>query len=229
MASNKNLQLAVQITEIPANFCHNTCWKWSTGTELSCGKCHLVYFVVVLLSLRALFWNPESGSGLVGFQLISGRKWTNHTTVVEHVADPEPHSGFGVLREASASPSFPPPQLGPAQDSCHFRMSARWPCRCATWISLPDFLRVNFLRVNFLRGPLLLERTGSIISSQEFRFKSRASKIRFPEFGPIFGFRRYTIPCAEICPWQNGLFFSYWHTDREAGGEIDFPVRSLKP
>ena len=28
-------------------------------------------------------------------------------------------------------------------------------------------------------------------------------KIRFPEFGPKFGFRRCKIPCADICPRRN--------------------------
>ena len=52
----------------------------------------------------------------------------------------------------------------------------------------------EFLEGEFIRGPLLLERTESKNSTQEFGSKIRASKIRFAEFGPKFGFRRCKIP-----------------------------------
>ena len=54
----------------------------------------------------------------------------------------------------------------------------------------------EFLEGEFFRGPLLLEKKESKNSSQEFGSKIRASKIRFTEFGPEFGFRRRKIPCS---------------------------------
>ena len=63
-------------------------------------------------------------------------------------------------------------------------------------------LRGEFLEGEFFRGPLLLEKK-SKNSAQEFGSKIRASKIRSPEFGPKFGFRRCKIPCADFCPWEN--------------------------
>ena len=62
------------------------------------------------------------------------------------------------------------------------------------WILGGEFLEGEFSG----GGPLLLERKGWKNSTQELGSKSRASKIRFPEFGPKFGFRRCKIPCPEL-------------------------------
>ena len=58
----------------------------------------------------------------------------------------------------------------------------------------------EFLEGEFFRGHLLLDKTRSNNSTQEFGSKIWVSKICFPEFVPKFGFRRCKIPCAEICP-----------------------------
>ena len=72
-------------------------------------------------------------------------------------------------------------------------------------------LWVEFWKVNFGRwipwgwifqGASVAGKTGLKNSTQEFGSKIRASKFRFPEFGPKFGFRRCKIPCAEIYPWH---------------------------
>ena len=62
-----------------------------------------------------------------------------------------------------------------------------------------EFWEVNFSRVNFL-GAFLLEKKQNQKFDQEFGSRIRASKTRFPEFDPRFGFRRCKNPCAEVCP-----------------------------
>ena len=86
---------------------------------------------------------------------------------------------------------------GPAEVQCKF-FGPISGLNFGRWI-----LGGEFLEGEFFRGPLLLEKTESKNSTQEFGSNIRAPKIRFPESGPKFGFRRCKIPSAEICPWKN--------------------------
>ena len=58
----------------------------------------------------------------------------------------------------------------------------------------------EFLEREFFRGPLLLEKTESKNSTQEFGFKIRASKIRFTEFGLNSGSGGVKSPVQTVVP-----------------------------
>ena len=75
-------------------------------------------------------------------------------------------------------------------------------------ISGVEFRKGEFLEGEFFRRALLLEKTESINSTQEFGSKIRAYKIRFPEFGPKFGFRRRKIPLCGLLSLKNSRNFA---------------------
>ena len=81
---------------------------------------------------------------------------------------------------------------GPAEVQCEFFGTISG-LNFQRWI-----LGGEFLEGEFFGGPLLLEKTESKNSTQEFGFKIRASKIRFAEFGPKFAFRRRKNPLCRL-------------------------------
>ena len=84
------------------------------------------------------------------------------------------------------------------------------------WFFWPDFW-VKFWKMSFgrwilegecFRRPLLLEiKTGWKKLTQEFGSSIRASKLRFAEFGPKFGFRRCKFPVQKFVPEFTPILF----------------------